>query len=480
MYRCRKNQATLSTTEKSNFVAAVLELKRIGKYDQYVQDHMNFMQAAHRGPAFFPWHREFLRRFELDLQAIDSSVTLPYWDWTVDNSPTSSIWDPIFMGGNGRLSDGQVMTGPFAFNTGNWPLNFESFPAFGFLRRRFGVSASTLPSPADLNDPVTGALNITPYDVAPYDDGFFTAGFRNRLEGWFSGPQLHNRVHVWVGGSMGPASSPNDPVFFLNHCMEDKLWADWQRLHPTEGYLPISPIAGKPGHSLNEAMQPWAGLGQNVTPANVLDHHALGYAYDTEGVCLPTLKFIDDRPDIDAIIKALRDGRATLKFNDDVKLKFTDDSGTLKFRDDKPKFTDDIITLKFRDDVGTSPRIDPIKQPGLDKPPLADAVKQPGLDKAPGADGPGMPGSLQEGAAPFALSTPHHSMAWAQSFSEAHRATLDQYESAIIQYEQKIREINETFEKGQLSEADMQAAESVFQEYQAMLAEYQRLTQQGQ
>jgi tyrosinase len=287
---CRKNQATLTGQEKSRFVAAVLALKANGTYDHYVQDHMNFMQYAHRGPAFFPWHREFLRRFEFDLHAIDSSVTLPYWDWTVANSPTSSIWDPSFMGGNGRPSDGQVTTGPFALSTGNWPLNVESSPAFGFLRRRFGVSASALPTASD----VAAALAVTPYDVAPFNAGFSTAGFRNRAEGWFSGPQLHNLVHVWVGGSMGQASSPNDPVFFLHHCFVDKLWADWQRLHPTERYLPIAPLVGRPGHSLNEAMEPWAGCGQTVTSASVLDHHALGYGYDTEAVCAPTLKFRDD------------------------------------------------------------------------------------------------------------------------------------------------------------------------------------------
>ena len=456
MYRCRKNQATLTAQEKSRFVAAVLSLKANGKYDQYVQEHVDSMAAgnawAHRGSAFLPWHREFLRRFELDLQAIDSSVTLPYWDWTVDNSPTSSIWDPSFMGGNGRPSDGKVMTGPFAFDSGNWPLNIDS-EGFGFLRRRFGVSAPALPIPTD----VTNALAATPYDIAPYNR-FSTSGFRNRIEGWISGPQLHNLAHVWVGGSMLPDSSPNDPVFFLNHCFEDKLWADWQRLHPMEGYLPIAGAAV--GHNLNDAMQPWAGAGQTVTPASVLNHHALGYAYDTEGVCTPKFKVFDDPV-------------ATLKFRDDggtLKLKIFDDPiVTLKFRDDGGKFKilDDTATLKFRDDVRTSPRIDPIKQAGL--------------DKALGTDNPLTPRALPEGgAAPFALSTPHHSMSWTQSYPEAHRAALAQYESAIVQYEQKIREINEAFEQGQLSENDMQAADSLFQQFQALLAEYQQLSQQGQ
>ena len=29
---------------------------------------------------------------------------------------------------------------------------------------------------------------------------------------------LHSAVHVWVGGSMGVSSSPNDPAFFLHVC----------------------------------------------------------------------------------------------------------------------------------------------------------------------------------------------------------------------------------------------------------------------
>src|SRR2546425_12117909 len=118
MLRCRKNQSTLTAQERSHFVAALLALKRNGKYDQYVQMHMNAMMAAHRGPAFLPWHRYYINQLELDLQAIDSSVTLPYWDWSVDQSPLSSLWAPDLLGGDGRPADGQVTTGPFAFAAG--------------------------------------------------------------------------------------------------------------------------------------------------------------------------------------------------------------------------------------------------------------------------------------------------------------------------------------------------------------------------
>ena len=134
----RKNQSSLSTAEKTAFVAAVLALKNqvpsqmglAGRYDDYVKIHQDSMDAAsatapgwaHQGPAFFPWHREYLWRFELDLQAIDPSVTLPYWEWTVDTSPTGPPWTPDFLGGNGRAGDQRVTDGPFAYAAGNWNL----------------------------------------------------------------------------------------------------------------------------------------------------------------------------------------------------------------------------------------------------------------------------------------------------------------------------------------------------------------------
>jgi hypothetical protein len=43
---------------------------------------------------------------------------------------------------------------------------------------------------------------------------------------------------MWVGGSMLPMTSPNDPCFFLHHCFVDKIWADWQAAHPALGYEP--------------------------------------------------------------------------------------------------------------------------------------------------------------------------------------------------------------------------------------------------
>ncbi|WP_329491005.1 tyrosinase family protein [Kitasatospora sp. NBC_01246] len=270
----RKNQATLTAQEKRAFVNAVLELKRNGGYDSFVTTHNNFIisdtdngeRVGHRSPSFLPWHRRFLLQFEEALQAIDPTVTLPYWDWTADRTTTASIWGADFMGGNGRSSDGQVTTGPFAFSGGNWALNVRP-DSRTFLRRQFGASVAQLPTRAE----ATGVLAIAAYDAAPWNSA--SDGFRNNLEGW-RGVNLHNRVHVWVGGHMTTGMSPNDPVFWLHHCFIDKLWSEWQKLHPSSTYLPAAGTANVV--DLAETMKPW----NNVTPADMLDHTAR-YTYDT-------------------------------------------------------------------------------------------------------------------------------------------------------------------------------------------------------
>src|SRR2546430_12048936 len=96
----RKNQANLTADEKRAFIQALLELKRNGRYDAFVTTHNQFImndsdngeRVGHRSPSFLPWHRRFLIEFEGALQSVNPSVTLPYWDWTTDRTPASSLW----------------------------------------------------------------------------------------------------------------------------------------------------------------------------------------------------------------------------------------------------------------------------------------------------------------------------------------------------------------------------------------------------
>ena len=322
---CRKNVNALTAQEKLDFITAVKAMKANGKYNQYVKTHMDAMNhatpasgspltrnAAHRGPAFLPWHREFLRRFEQDLQAEVPGAILPYWDWASDaalaDPATATVWGTDLMGGNGDAADGDlVKTGPFAFDPADpnaWTLSDDTGADTGAgLQRAFGVSAATLPTQAQVDT----VQALTPYDASPWTTG--SGGYRNSNEGWASvggsaAPNMHNRVHVWVGGSMLPGTSPNDPVFFLHHCFVDKLWADWQAAHPGEAFVPgPTESADLDGHRLNDAMFPWS-----TTVADVLDHRGLGYVYDSDApeVTLQTTSLVfNDVPEGQTTVRAV-------------------------------------------------------------------------------------------------------------------------------------------------------------------------------
>jgi hypothetical protein len=98
----RKNVRDLSTDERRRFVAAIVALRDASahpsithpglqsRYDDFTQ--MRALAAiaqrnasavpcdVNRPPTTFPWYRDLVNAFERELQAIDSSVTVPYWN----------------------------------------------------------------------------------------------------------------------------------------------------------------------------------------------------------------------------------------------------------------------------------------------------------------------------------------------------------------------------------------------------------------
>jgi tyrosinase len=315
MATVRKSVTTLTPDERQRFIRAILEVKRRGDYDTFVHQHhhvmhptvlpheprdANYRNGAHRGPAFLPWHREFLMQLEQALRSVEPDTFIPYWNWTVDaalaDPATAPVWSTDFMGGNGLESDEwRVQTGPFADAAGNWPvpsLPDDGLPGPG-LKRQFGRLLPSLPTAADLALAMAEGL----YDTPHYDRSPFTIGFRNRIEGWVTqrgdsrvrtpGSQLHNRVHLWIGGNMAPMTSPNDPVFFLHHCFIDKVWADWQALQQQNNpdaaphYAPER--QGPPGHNLEDVLHPFSRKVRDT-----LSVEALGYSYEPEpGEAMP-------------------------------------------------------------------------------------------------------------------------------------------------------------------------------------------------
>lgn len=318
--KVRKNVKNLTSSERSDFVQAILLLKNtaspyqpaLSYYDQFVKWHTDAFycdtMAAHMGPAFCPWHRQFLIMFENALRNISGKdLTLTYWDWT-DAASTSTVFLDDFMGGNGDPTQHYtLMTGPF--RKSNWTLNvFDQPGAYPYPIPYLIRSIATIPNETTLPTAaqVTEALSISTYDASPYDATVNPlSSFRNYLEGWrgctgemcqdsvmnptcTSPSEMHNRVHLYVGGQVGIGdttgtitlnSSNNDPIFWLHHANVDRLWTKWLDIHG-EVYVPVS--GAHYGHNLNDLMWPYYKFGIFVAPKDLLNEEKLGYNYQQE------------------------------------------------------------------------------------------------------------------------------------------------------------------------------------------------------
>ncbi|MGH3548722.1 MAG: tyrosinase family protein [Pseudonocardiaceae bacterium] len=191
----RVSEAELSNTDQQGFITAYSQLINSGFLSDCVSIHadMSHMMHGSMGPVgaqrFLPWHRVFLYVFEQHLQALRPGLGVPYWDWTSDAEVPAWLagYTPTVMGPNGNPIT--------VFRTSGDP------------------QAPNLPSSDDVNATLT-------------DTDFTT--FESDLE-----INLHNTVHVWVGGPMQDlGTAPADPLFWLHHANVDRIWESWRGHNP--------------------------------------------------------------------------------------------------------------------------------------------------------------------------------------------------------------------------------------------------------
>lgn len=154
------------------------------------------------------WNRYYVRQLEIKLQAIDPSVTVRYWDFSLDSQAPhqSPVWN--YLGHNGVGPDHAVSDGPFM----NWT---PAYPTAHRLRRNWdnGTTISAFHSPEAMNRIIANSSR--------YDE------LRQNLE-----YTPNANVHVVIGGDMATTAAPNDPVFWLVQAYMDALWSQWQQKHP--------------------------------------------------------------------------------------------------------------------------------------------------------------------------------------------------------------------------------------------------------
>jgi tyrosinase len=292
-------------------------------FGYWARIHAN--QCQHSWEQFLTWHRAYLYFFEQRLQDVDPAVTLPYWDWAADRENViASIQD---MGSTNPLDNGVVpdayccwidqpgidslkaqgvpqatldkltkIIGKQPYSSGNRlyidaELKYGEEPAtdsaiFQTLSKinplwhyqrwpggNHNIIFEAYPSPDD----VTRTLQI---------DNFFTFGSGPEDNHFFGALEnIHNLIHNFSGGvnpnydpkSGEPMNIQNpangdmvnagrtafDPIFWAHHANIDRLWFEWQRLHPNGG--PDDPT---------ELLTPW-----NMTVADTYSIAKLGYEY---------------------------------------------------------------------------------------------------------------------------------------------------------------------------------------------------------
>ena len=259
MVRIRKDATTLTNGERDRLLAALAQFNNqgLGRFTDFAGTHVSAGSAeAHGRPGFLPWHRTFVLDLERELQAIDTSVALPYWRF---DRPAPSLFTPQFLGRGTFNGPG---TTPVTLAPTN-PLRFwRSGPAPGITRDpAFNVSGA---SPGPLSQANALALG---------NPGALFRNFR-RIESPVPPSQrdYHGSAHVSFSGPIDTiGTAAQDPLFFLLHCNVDRLWAAWQKQQGrfdstvSAAFDTVTP-PNRVGHNLGDTMWPWNGVTTSPRP----------------------------------------------------------------------------------------------------------------------------------------------------------------------------------------------------------------------
>ncbi|CRK07805.1 hypothetical protein BN1723_008946 [Verticillium longisporum] len=252
----RKEWRELTGAEKAEYLRAAVCLRNLPKakyefvdavttrMDDLVYTHFSLNAEIHFVANFLPWHRWYVQLHE-DLLRTECGFAgaQPYWDWSIDgdavNTPNSPVFDAeTGFGGNGVRTGSTepgfercVVDGPFAHTNltlaMGWPnMNDQGDRLHCFTREFNNASGNDENGEIIIGDMQAAAYNSKVMNTIYGFDNY--AAMSNMLEGL-----PHAQIHSIIFGDMGPATSPNEPLFFLHHANVDRAWAKWQGRNAT-------------------------------------------------------------------------------------------------------------------------------------------------------------------------------------------------------------------------------------------------------
>jgi len=277
-------------------------------YNSWAQLHGD--ECPHGWSTFLPWHRMYLWGFEQELQDFVPTVTLPYWDWTA--STPEQIKDGYIPAAY-RCSIDDAVLGALAGKVSEETLNKlkalegQSFNSITKLWTKaagipdaeqttiIDVLKTANPLFSELRFP--GEFNDTTIEQAfhhhyptPQDidrilalDNWRDFGGGMDVDQSFGALDMnpHNTMHIWIGGNpagnitgdmLNNLTAAFDPIFWAHHGNIDRLWAQWQTMHPGVDPPDLSDVLG----------------GVDSTVQDSLSVRKLGYEYASDTYVFPT------------------------------------------------------------------------------------------------------------------------------------------------------------------------------------------------
>ena len=293
MVRVRKNANELSPQEIEDFLNSFNKLRNELPRNNYdgkpynpkpknILDEIVLMHTydasseIHRRTSFHPWHRLFNCHLERELQAINQSVTIPYWRF---DKGADKVFTPEFIGetlpSNGQTTAARFLLAPKPkFSTTNPLLTYHTI--WGDLIRGYRNKNPLNEKPSDnifIQKRIVSEEVLVPNVYRVPGENVLSTKFK----GWayYEEGSSHNPAHDTFDGRVCDVGrDPVDPLFFMMHSNVDRLWALWQRkrnrlvptetdTYPFQGQYQGTPGTGRqPGNSdignfLEDTLWPW-------------------------------------------------------------------------------------------------------------------------------------------------------------------------------------------------------------------------------
>lgn len=322
--KARKNIECLTAEELERLRRVIRIMRCYDPYHQYDKRSFRFWADIHANNCqhgweqFLTWHRMYLYYFEQQMQDVDPTVTLPYWDWTLDkDNVMASIQDMdttshVKGQDNGTVPnayrcwvDETLLTNLKGKIPGDYWTKLQSVQGTPFSSGNRLYRAANITYGEKMWDDLImeelqrvnplwnknrwpgGNADIIFQAYPTHDDvqnilqipNFFNFGSGPSSNHFFGAVEnIHNLIHNFSGGfnpnfglagepqygdMIAPGTTARDPIFWGHHSNVDRLWSEWQKLHP--GASPDDPT---------DILAPWPN-----SVSDVLTISDLGYEY---------------------------------------------------------------------------------------------------------------------------------------------------------------------------------------------------------